>query len=81
MQGTNFWPALLMQLNPTASHSVGIGVYNSIIAAFTAGLAAVCCGVCLWQRRLAQRDTSNTQQVQMQQQLESDAAAAAAASV
>lgn len=56
-QGTNVWPAALLQVNPVARPTIGIGPYNTIIAAFTAVLAAMCCAVC-WQQRQAVRQGS-----------------------
>jgi hypothetical protein len=67
VQGTNFWPAGLMQANPAAKPTIGLGPYNTIIAAFTAVLASTCCGVCLWQRRLRAAVPQEQQEGQQQE--------------
>lgn len=62
-----------MQANPAAKPTIGLGPYNTIIAAFTAVLAGVCCGVCLWQRRLQAAGLGPQQQQDREQDAEQQA--------
>lgn len=57
-----------MQANPAAKPTIGLGLYNTIIAAFTTVLASACCGVCLWQRRLQAAGGPQQRQHQGQQE-------------
>jgi hypothetical protein len=78
VQGTNVWPAALLQLNPLARLTIGIGWYNTVIAVFTAALAAVGCAVCWQQHKAAQQDRSSSESINRPQGQQCDAVASVA---